>query len=213
MEPRVQYTRTKDGLSIAYWSLGEGQPLVIMPAMPMSHIEYEWQIPEWRAFYERLAERRRLIRYDGRGTGMFDRKATQCSLETWQLDLDAVVDRLGLESFALFAAYLPGPAAIHYAVNNPYRVSNLVLWCSFAAASELSSPVVQAIAEGNDLYGAAVIMASRCAGQARGGEILATDVVRQLVMGRDVQLRDRGLFDLRGFEDPVRLYEVPWEDR
>jgi len=83
MEPRVQYTRTKDGVSIAYWSLGEGQPLVIMPAMPMSHIECEWQIPEWRAFYERLAERRRLIRYDGRGTGMSGRKATHRRNRFW----------------------------------------------------------------------------------------------------------------------------------
>lgn len=83
MEPRVQYTRTKDGISIAYWSLGEAKGLVFMPAMPMSHIEYEWQILEWRAFYERLAERRRLIRYDGRGTGMSGGKATHRRNRFW----------------------------------------------------------------------------------------------------------------------------------
>jgi pimeloyl-ACP methyl ester carboxylesterase len=75
MEPRVQHTRPRDGVSIAYWSIGEGEPLVFMPSMPMSHIEFEWQVPEWRAFYERFAERRRVIRYDGRGIGLSDRRA------------------------------------------------------------------------------------------------------------------------------------------
>ena len=28
MEPRIQYAKTKDGVSIAYWTLGEGKPLV-----------------------------------------------------------------------------------------------------------------------------------------------------------------------------------------
>ena len=29
MEPRIQYAKTKDGVSIAYWTMGEGQPLVV----------------------------------------------------------------------------------------------------------------------------------------------------------------------------------------
>ena len=28
MEPRIQYAQSKDGVSIAYWTLGEGKPLV-----------------------------------------------------------------------------------------------------------------------------------------------------------------------------------------
>jgi hypothetical protein len=27
MEPRIQYAQTKDGVSIAFWTLGEGTPL------------------------------------------------------------------------------------------------------------------------------------------------------------------------------------------
>lgn len=144
MEPRVQYTRTQDGVSIAFWSIGSGPPLIILPALPMSHIEYEWQIPEWRSFYERLAERRRLIRYDGRGTGLSDRKSIQYSQQTLLLDLEAVVGRLGLDQFALFAAYHTGPVAIEYTATNPDRVSHLMLWCSFARAADLSSPAILA---------------------------------------------------------------------
>ena len=29
MEPRIQYAKTSDGVSIAYWTLGEGKPLVL----------------------------------------------------------------------------------------------------------------------------------------------------------------------------------------
>ena len=60
--------------------------------------------------------------------------------------------------------------------------------------------------------GTAVIMASRIAAKAEGGEILAADVVRQLVTGKGFLFSDRGDLALRGFEDPVRLYEVRWRE-
>jgi hypothetical protein len=43
MEPRIQYAQTSDGVSIAFWTLGEGMPLVGMPTPPFSHIQLEWQ--------------------------------------------------------------------------------------------------------------------------------------------------------------------------
>ena len=33
MEPRIQYARTADGVSIVFWTLGEGMPFVLPPAM------------------------------------------------------------------------------------------------------------------------------------------------------------------------------------
>jgi class 3 adenylate cyclase len=66
------------------------------------------------------------------------------------------------------------------------------------------------IAEDEDLFGTAVIMAARIAAQAQGEEILASDVVRQLVAGKGFLFADRGETVLRGFEDPVRLYELRW---
>jgi class 3 adenylate cyclase len=68
------------------------------------------------------------------------------------------------------------------------------------------------IAEDEDLFGTAVILAARIAAQAQGGEILASDVVRQLVAGKGFLFADRGEVALRGFEGPVRLYEVRWEE-
>jgi class 3 adenylate cyclase len=68
------------------------------------------------------------------------------------------------------------------------------------------------IAEEKDLFGTAVNLAARIAGKAKGGEILASDVVRQLVAGKDFLFTDRGEVALRGFDEPVRLYEVRWQD-
>lgn len=66
------------------------------------------------------------------------------------------------------------------------------------------------IAEGEDLFGAAVNMAARIAAAARGGEILVSDVVRQLVSGKGFALSERGPQALRGFTEPVGVCEVLW---
>jgi class 3 adenylate cyclase len=63
-----------------------------------------------------------------------------------------------------------------------------------------------------DLFGTAVNMAARIAAQAEGGEILASNVVRELVAGKDFLFADRGDTELRGFEDPVRVFEVRWRE-
>ena len=55
-----------------------------------------------------------------------------------------------------------------------------------------------------------MITAARIAAKAQGGEILTSDMVRQIVAGKDFLFSDRGDVALRGFEDPVRLYEVRW---
>jgi len=137
MEPRIQYAKTSDGVSIAYWTLGEGSPLVHMPVIPFSHIQLEWQIPEYRRWYERLAEKGMLVRYDGRGSGLSDRDVTDYSVDAHVSDLEAVIARLGLERFALFGLGESGPAAIAYAARYPERVSHLVLWCSWARGSDI----------------------------------------------------------------------------
>jgi len=136
MEPRIQYAKTSDGVSIAFWTLGEGMPLVQMPLIAGSHVQLEWQSPEYRLWYERWAEKRMLIRYDPRGSGLSQRDVTDYSLEAHVLDLEAVVDRLRLDSFALLGVVNTGPAAIAYAARHPQRVSHLVLWCAFSRGSE-----------------------------------------------------------------------------
>lgn len=68
------------------------------------------------------------------------------------------------------------------------------------------------IAEKEDLYGTAVNVAARIAAKADGGEILVSDVVRQLLAGKGFLFADRGEFVAKGFEEPVRVYEVSWRN-
>jgi adenylate cyclase len=68
------------------------------------------------------------------------------------------------------------------------------------------------VAEDGDLFGTSVQLARRICDEAAGGEIMASDVVRQLVAGKGFLFADRGDVALRGFEDPVRVYEVRWRE-
>jgi class 3 adenylate cyclase len=63
-----------------------------------------------------------------------------------------------------------------------------------------------------DLHGTAVITAARIAAQANGGEILVSNVVRELVAGKGFLFSDRGDHALKGFEEPARVYEVRWTE-
>jgi class 3 adenylate cyclase len=139
MEPRIQYTRTADGVNIAYYALGKGAPVVQMPGGALSHIRLEWQAPQIRRWYERVAQERMIVRYDGRGTGLSDRQVSDYSLETQLLDLKAVVERLGVTRVLLGGIGASGPAAIAYAARYPRRVSHLILWNAWARASDLSA--------------------------------------------------------------------------
>jgi class 3 adenylate cyclase len=150
MEPRIQYTRTADGVSIAFWTLGEGTPFVEMPTIPVSHIQMEWQIPEWRRWYEPLARTRTVVRYDCRGAGLSDRDVTDFSLDAQLLDLEAVADRLRPDGLALLAPIHAGPVAIAYAARHPERVSHLILWHSWARTRDAASPQFAALARLRD---------------------------------------------------------------
>ena len=68
------------------------------------------------------------------------------------------------------------------------------------------------IVEEGDLFGTSVDLAKRICDQCQPGEILVSDVVRQLAAGKRFLFSDRGDTALRGFEDPVRLYEVSWRE-
>jgi class 3 adenylate cyclase len=68
------------------------------------------------------------------------------------------------------------------------------------------------IEEDGDLFGATVILASRIAAKAEGGDILVADTVRGLCSGKGFLFADRGEFVAKGIEEPVRVYEVRWRE-
>ena len=66
------------------------------------------------------------------------------------------------------------------------------------------------IVEDDELYGTAVIQASRIMDAAAGGEVMVSSLVRELVAGREYRFEGRGLRELKGFDEPVRIFEVDW---
>jgi len=132
-KPRVQFTRTRDGVSIAYSSTGQG-PVIIFLTGFVSHLEVEVTGEPVVRFLDRLGAegRRRLVRFDWRGTGLSDHDVGDVSAARRVADLEAVVDALGAEKVALFAWMMSGPPAIMYAASHPERVSHLVFYGSFA---------------------------------------------------------------------------------
>ena len=67
------------------------------------------------------------------------------------------------------------------------------------------------IAEDDDLFGTSINLAARICDHAEAGQILAANVVRELAAGKDFLFADLGDTALRGFEDPVKLWELRWE--
>ncbi|MEE8346246.1 MAG: adenylate/guanylate cyclase domain-containing protein [Dehalococcoidia bacterium] len=131
MEQQIRFCTASDGVSIAYATVGKGPPLV-KAANWLNHLEFDWESPIWGHLMRGLAENHQLVRYDERGTGLSDRQVEDMSFERWVSDLGAVVDAAGLDRFALLGISQGGPVAIAYAVQNPERVSHLILYGTYA---------------------------------------------------------------------------------
>jgi class 3 adenylate cyclase/pimeloyl-ACP methyl ester carboxylesterase len=127
-EPQIRYCTTTDGVSIAYYTMGEGETLLLASNVLFSNVRNpNLYLPEYQRVGEGLGRGMRVVRYDSRGSGMSDRSALDFSLEARIKDLDAVVQKLRLDSFVLAASAYGCIAAVEYAARNPGNVRRLVL--------------------------------------------------------------------------------------
>ncbi len=126
LDQEIRFCSARDGVSIAYAEIGDGPPLV-KAANWLNHLEFDWRVPMWRHWLLDLARHNRLIRYDERGCGLSDWDVEDISFEAWVSDLEAVVDAVGLDRFALLGISQGGPIAMTYAARHPERVTRLVL--------------------------------------------------------------------------------------
>lgn len=127
----VRFCTARDGVRIAYATVGAGPPLVKC-ANWLNHLEYDWDSPVWRYFFRMLAKDYTFVRYDARGNGLSDWDVKDWSLDALVADLEAVVDAAGLERFPLLGMSQGCAVSIEYAVRHPERVSKLVLYGGYA---------------------------------------------------------------------------------
>ena len=132
-EPRVQYTSTSDGVSIAFADTGgAGTPVVYLRGTPFTHVQLEWRTASYKFWYENLWGGRRLITLDCRGCGLSERPVSDVSLDVFACDLEAVLDKAGIDKFALAATQADGLLAVKYAAEHPERVTHLLLLDAYA---------------------------------------------------------------------------------
>ncbi len=146
IEQKLGFATTTDGVRIAYATTGSGLPVVSVLGW-FTHLERGFTSPLYDQFgwIAKMSERSTLVRYDGRGFGLSERNVTDFSLDARVRDVEAVVDALHLERFALYGISAGGPAAIAYSVRHPERVTRLVLMSTHAGTASL--PVSPAQAE------------------------------------------------------------------
>jgi class 3 adenylate cyclase/pimeloyl-ACP methyl ester carboxylesterase len=137
MEPQIRFCTSADGIRIAYAAVGEGPPLVTTPSSWES-MSFVLQNRVGGRFYEALAKRYTVIRYDRRGVGLSDRERTDFTLQADLEDLETVADGLALKRFALMGSFHLGPAVIVYAARHPHRISRLILYGTYACGRVLT---------------------------------------------------------------------------
>ena len=132
--PPIRYTKTVDGLHIAYQVVGSGPVDLLYAPGWASNLECVWEVPELGAFLTELASLSRLILFDRRGFGLSDSPTTtgSWSLELGMDDVRAVMDAAGSERAVLFGIDEGGALCTLFAASHPGRVSALVLFAAWA---------------------------------------------------------------------------------
>jgi class 3 adenylate cyclase len=135
MEQQIRYCKTSDGASIAYATMGEGPPVIMLPSV-FSFSERLRVFPGHRALCDAVVGRFTLVSYDGRGMGLSGRERRECDLEARLRDLDAVVRGVGAEALGLYGGEFSGLTAMAHAARHPERVKCLVIEDSYARGKQ-----------------------------------------------------------------------------
>ncbi len=149
MEPRIQYAKTSDGVSIAFATIGSGPPLLfasqIWGSLHMAQKDVDvmgyWSMDDF------LTVARSIVTYDHRGSGSSDRGVSDYSLEARVRDLEAIVQATRLERFPLVGFGHAAATAVAFAVDHPGLVEQMVLCNAFVSGSQYykTIPAVRAL--------------------------------------------------------------------
>lgn len=77
-------------------------------------------------------------------------------------------------------------------------------------SSRIGFTAGEPVTNDEDLFGAAVNLAARICGHAQAGQILVSNVIPELCLGKGFDFTDMGEVMLKGFDKAVRLHEVNW---
>jgi class 3 adenylate cyclase/pimeloyl-ACP methyl ester carboxylesterase len=118
-------------LSLAYQVVGDGPVELVFVAPMVSHVELVWTVPQFKAFFDRLATFCRVLLFDKAGVGLSDPVPHVRTLDDRAAEIEAVMDAAGFGQAVLFALGEGGPAAIVFAATRPERTRALILYGSY----------------------------------------------------------------------------------
>lgn len=124
--PPIRHARTRDGVHIAFHTMGEGHPCLLLFPYHVNHLALNWEVGLHRRGMEFLADHFTVVNLDFRGAGLSERSIRALSLESFVLDIEAVLASIDSEQVSICAM---GPAAImaaHFAAVAPHRVRRMV---------------------------------------------------------------------------------------
>jgi class 3 adenylate cyclase len=124
--PDTKYTRSADGLRLAYQQWGEGPPLLIVPAL-LSNVEVAWEHELYRRVLEYIGRHMTCVQFDKRGIGLSDRPDELPTLEQRIGDIVDVMDAVGWDRAHLLGMSEGGIMSQLFAAEYPERVDHLLL--------------------------------------------------------------------------------------
>jgi pimeloyl-ACP methyl ester carboxylesterase/DNA-binding CsgD family transcriptional regulator len=141
MDQRIRFCEAA-GSRVAFATAGQGPALVVDTGW-VGHLEFMWQSPAYRTFFESLAQTHTIIRFDKPGTGLSDRQRRDFSIEVEVQALEGVIASLGLRTFDVLGTSQGGLVAALIAHRHPQRVRRLVLYGTWACGQELAPDEVK----------------------------------------------------------------------
>ena len=131
--PETHYSRSADGVHIAYQVLGDADLDVVLSPGFVSHLEHSWEDPSMARFLRRLASFSRLIVFDKRGTGMSDPTpdGRPGLLEDRVNDIATLMDTVGSERAAIMGLSETGAVALLFAATHPERTRAAVVYGTY----------------------------------------------------------------------------------
>lgn len=138
LERMFRFCQVGNDSNLAYASLGEGAPLVMVPGW-LCHAHEFWTHPAAARARARLARSHRFVWYDRLGCGLSDRQISSLSLDDDVEQLATMMDAAGIEHASLLGYSFGSPPAAAFAARYPERVDRLVLCSGFARGSTIAT--------------------------------------------------------------------------
>jgi pimeloyl-ACP methyl ester carboxylesterase/DNA-binding CsgD family transcriptional regulator len=136
MEQDVRFCKL-DGRRIAYATVGEG-PLLLFSGRWVTHLEEEWEDPSARSFFEGLALKHRVVRYDRLGAGLSERVLlSPPTAEGETRQLAAVFEACGGEPATVFACSCAGLPTARFASEAPDRARKVVFFGGYVSRHDI----------------------------------------------------------------------------